>query len=126
MQPPQEYRRVWNITRTKCKHTRTRSNCVRPAGSRLGHAAARVVGPVAVEADDAKFDAKGGADHAEVLADPVIDGAGALVGHHGDAAAVAARDGIRRPAPGPKGGFAHAVDFHDEQGGLPEGALLLG
>src|SRR5262249_33922913 len=127
-----------NVTRTKCKHTWTKARryafpalnwprIPRPArASGLGHAAARVVGPVAVEADHAPFHAPARPDPAGILADPVVDRAGARVGDEGDAAAIAAGNGIRRPAPGPVGRLADAVDLHDVQGRLPEGALLLG
>src|SRR5262245_38898863 len=99
----------------------------RPArASGLGHAAARVVGPVAVEADHAPFHAPACTDKAGILADPVVDRTGARVGNEGEATAKAAGNGIGRPAPGPVGRLTDAVDLHDEQGRLPEGALPLG
>src|SRR5262245_66021897 len=81
----------------------------------LRHAAGRVVRPVAVEADDAPFHAPARSDHAEILADPVMDRAGAGIRHHGDATAIAAGNGILGPAPRAKGGFADAVDRSEER-----------
>src|SRR5450756_962665 len=90
----------------------------------LRHLAGRVIGPVAVEADHAPFDAPGHADHAGILADPVIHPVLAPVTDRGHRRAEPARNGSLRP--GPVGGFAHPLEVENLQVGVPELALLLG
>src|SRR5262245_18514288 len=65
-----------------------------------GHPAGGVIGPVAVEPDDAPLDAPARADHAGVLGDRIVDGVLAAVRDLDDAAAEAARNGVGGPGAG--------------------------
>src|SRR5262245_13752875 len=71
---------------------------------RPGHLAGRIIGPVAIEPDDAPLDAPARADHAGVLGDRIVDSVLAAVGDLDDPAAEAAWNGVG--GPGPERGLA--------------------
>src|SRR5262249_43219132 len=73
------------------------------------HLAGRVVGPVAVEPDDAPLDAPGGADHAAILGDGVMNDVPAAVRDFDDAAAEPAWNGLR--GPGAERGLADLLEI---------------
>src|SRR6516162_3989513 len=77
------------------------------------HFAGWIVGPIAIEAFHAPFDAPAFADYAEVFADRIMHGVLEAVGHEGKRAAVPARDGMRRPRP--KCGLANLLESDDDQ-----------
>src|SRR6202007_1566745 len=85
-------------------------------------AAGRVVGPIAIEPDDAEIDAPIHADHAGVLGDRIIDRVATPVVDEGGAAAEAPRDRLRGPRQ--HRGFADIFDADDAQLGIPEPTLF--
>src|SRR5262249_53772915 len=87
------------------------------------HFAGRVVGPVAVEPDDAPLDAPAGADHAAILGDGIVDDVSAAVRDFDDAAAEAAWNGLRGPRA--ERGLADLLEIDDPQIGGPVHAFLL-
>src|SRR5258708_37585528 len=80
-------------------------------GARLWprHLAGGVVGPIAVEPDDAPRDAPAGAVHAAILGDGIIDDVPAAVRDLDDAAAKPAWNGLR--GPGAERGLADLLEI---------------
>src|SRR5262245_17533494 len=88
------------------------------------HLACRIIRPVAVETDNAPFDAPGHADHAGVLTDGVIHRMTTHITNSSDNYEVAAQYRFR--SPWEVCDFPHAVEADDLQVGIPEPTLLLG
>src|SRR5450631_137803 len=88
-----------------------------------GGPAARIIGPVAIEAGHAPFDALAEGGKAAVLDDRIMHGAPLAVADHDIGAAIAARNIVRLP--GPERGFMDLAIGGDLQRGIPEFALLL-
>src|SRR5438874_2136234 len=86
-------------------------------------AAARAIGPVAVEADYAPFDAVSPADDAEILADPIDDFTAPVVAHIGACPAIAPGYVVEPIAA--KTDLPDAIVAEDFQLGIPIFALLL-
>src|SRR5262249_27239617 len=87
-------------------------------GLRQGPRARRAIGPVAIEAGHAPFEAPAGADRARILDDRVMDGVLAPVRDFDNAAAEAARHRIG--GPGPERGFPDLLEGDDPQVAAPE------
>src|SRR5262245_52265743 len=81
------------------------------------HLAGRVVGPVAVEPDDAPLDAPAGTDHAAILGDGIMDDVPAAVRDLDDAAAETAWNGLCGPRA--ERGLADLLEIEDAQIGGP-------
>src|SRR5262249_11899748 len=95
---------------------------VRAVPSWPGSAASRIIGTIAVESDDAPFDAIACADHAAVLDDRVIHLMSLTVGNQDGSDAVAPWDRARGPRLP-----SDLLDFFesdDGEGRIPEPALL--
>src|SRR5260370_6388633 len=90
---------------------------------RARHLAGGVVGPVAVEPDDAPLDAPARADHAGILDDGIMDDVSAAIRDLDDAAAVAAWNGLRGPRA--ERGLANVLEIEDAQVGRPVHLFLL-
>src|SRR5258707_2877132 len=88
-----------------------------------GGPAAGIIGPVAVEAGHAPFDALAEAGKAAVFDDRVMHGAHLAVVQHHLGATIAARDVVGLP--GPERGFMDLAIGGGLQRGGPERALLL-
>src|SRR5262245_54377113 len=88
-----------------------------------GHPAGGVIGPVAVEPDDAPLDAPARADHAGVLGDRIVDGVLAAIRDLDDAAAEAAWNGVG--GPGPERGLADLLEEQDAQISRPVHVFAL-
>src|SRR5215475_9177859 len=86
---------------------------VRRAGSGAGGPAARIVGPVAVEADNAPFHALLEAGEAAILDDRIVHGVHARIAQLDAAAAVASRNVVGLP--GPEGDFVDVAVTRDGQ-----------
>src|SRR5580704_3636548 len=90
---------------------------------RSRHLAARVIGPIAIKADHTPFDAPGHADHAGVLADPVVHRVLFAIVDQGYCLAEPARDGASGPGLGDD--FVYPLEIKDSQVRVPELAFLL-
>src|SRR5262252_119723 len=95
---------------------------IRAVPSRPGSAASRIIGPIAVESDDAPFDAIACADHAAVLDDGAIDLMSLTVGNQDGSDAVAPRDRARGPRL--PSDLLDCFESDDCEGRIPEPALL--
>src|SRR5260370_37572620 len=84
---------------------------------RARHLAGGVVGPVAVEPDDAPLDAPARADHAGILDDGIMDDVSAAIRDLDDAAAVAAWNGL--PGLPAERGLANVLDIEAWPVGRP-------
>ena len=102
--------------------SRQLAKAARGRRSGTGGLAGRVVGPVAVDADDAPVHAPVRADHAAVLDDRVADRAPLAVGNQRAAGAEAARD--RAVGPGAECDLPDLVETLDPQIRVPEPAFL--
>src|SRR5687768_7102662 len=87
------------------------------------HLASRVIGPVAVDADHAPFDARNGADLTAVLHDRIVHCAPPPVGNQYASSAEAPRN--RAVGPGPERHLAHTIKVGDPESGIPELAFLF-
>src|SRR5438105_2602933 len=92
---------------------------------RPGHAAGRVVGPVAVEADHAPFHPPADAEPAGGFQDRIVDRMARAVRDARDTIAEPARDRLGGAAPWPECRFPDAVDAEDFQVGSPELGFLV-
>src|SRR5437764_10487940 len=90
---------------------------------RLGGAATRAIGPVAVEPGHAPLDALAKAGKAAVLEDRIVHRAHFAVVQHDVGAAEAAWNSIGLPRP--EGDFLHPAIAGDPQLGIPERAFFV-
>src|SRR5437764_7831414 len=81
--------------------------------SRPRHAAGWIVGPVAVEADQAPLHAPADAEPAGSFQDRIMDRVAGAVGDVRHRVAEAARNGLRRAAPRPECDFPNTIDADD-------------
>src|SRR6185312_6833023 len=110
-----------NISRTKFERGDTLPR-TRPK-SGLGGAAAGTVGPVAVEAGHAPFDALSEAGEPAILDDRIVHRTHLAVAQHHVAAAEAARDVVGLP--GAERGLVDAPEAGDDKLRIPELAFLF-
>src|SRR5688500_7832849 len=120
------YPRARNISRTIMNTAWTSRAGAAPGRlPRPRHAAGRIVGPVAVESDDAPLPPPADSEAAGVLEDGVVAGMASAVADAGDAVAEPARDRLRGALPWPESNFSDPLDAEDFKIRVPVRTFLV-